>query len=178
MAWLWLAVIQQQGLVTFQKIHLLMAPQFTHLLPQNCWVASQQRLGSSSWDEATPVWNFFLFLSSTKLNFVFRTSHGCAVLNLGGREVVVVAGGQVGLDDDNNVEEANDNGRDNDNDDDSERCRSVTCQSQASLAVLILIKNRLVVRCFPQWSTSAWQRTITGRPCPLSRFQGSSKQAL
>ena len=109
---------------------------------------------------------------------MFRTSHGCAVLNLGGREVVVVAGGQVGLDDDNNVEEANDNGRDNDNDDDYERCRSVTCQSQASLAVLILIKNRLVVRCFPQWSTSAWQRTITGRPCPLSRFQGSPKQAL
>ena len=24
-----------------------------------------------------------------------RTSHGCAVFNLGGREVVVVAGGQV-----------------------------------------------------------------------------------
>ena len=109
---------------------------------------------------------------------MLRTSHGCAVLNLGGREVVVVAGGQVGLDDDNNVEEANDNGRDHDNDDDYERCRSVTCQSQASLAVLILIKNRLVVRCFPQWSTSAWQRTTTGRPCPLSRFQGSSKQAL
>ena len=90
---------------------------------------------------------------------------------------MVVAGGQVGLDDDNNVEEANDNGKDNDNDDDYERC-SVTCQSEASLAVLILIKNRLVVRCFPQWSTSAWQRTITGRPCPLSRFQGCSKQAL
>ena len=92
--------------------------------------------------------------------------------------MVVVAGGQVGLDDDNNVDEANDNGEDNDNDNYNERCRSVTCQPQASLAVLILIKNRLVVRCFPQWSTSAWQRTTTGRPCPLSRFQGSSKQAL
>ena len=67
---------------------------------------------------------------------MFRTSHGCAVLNLGGREVVVVAGGQGGLDDDNNVEEANYNGEDNDNDDYNERC-SVTCQSQASLAVLI-----------------------------------------
>ena len=91
--------------------------------------------------------------------------------------MVVVAGGQVGLDDDYDVDEANDNSKDNDNDDDYERC-SVTCQSEASLAVLILIKNRLVVRCFPQWSTSAWQRTTTGRPCPLSRFQGCSKQAL
>ena len=91
--------------------------------------------------------------------------------------MVVVAGGQVGLDYDNDVDEANDNGEDSDNDDYNERC-IVTYQSQASLAVLILIKNRLVVRCFPQWSTSAWQRTITGRPCPLSRFQGCSKQAL
>ena len=89
--------------------------------------------------------------------------------------MVVVAGGQVGIDDDDDVEEANNNSEDNDNDDYNERY-SVACQSQASLAVLILI--RLVVRCFPQWSTSAWQRTITGRPCPLSRFQGSSKQAL
>ena len=38
---------------------------------------------------------------------MLRTSHGCAVLNLGGREVVVVAGGQVGLNDDNDVDEAN-----------------------------------------------------------------------
>ena len=44
---------------------------------------------------------------------MLRTSHGCAVLNLGGREVVVVAGGQVGLDDDNDVDEVNYNGKDN-----------------------------------------------------------------
>ena len=75
------------------------------------------------------------------------------------------------------AEDENDNGEDNDNDDYNERC-IVTYQLQASLAVLILIKNRLVVRCFPQWSTSLWQRTITGRPCPLSRCQGSPKQAF
>ena len=103
---------------------------------------------------------------------MLRTSHGCAVLNLGGREVVVVAGGQVGLDYDNDVDEANDNGEDSDNDDYNERC-IVTCLLQASQVLLFLITNRLVVKCFPQWSTSAWQRTITGRPCPLSRFQGS-----
>ena len=44
------------------------------------------------------------------------------------------------LDYDNDVDEANDNGEDSDNDDYNERC-IVTYQSQASLAVLILIKN-------------------------------------
>ena len=70
------------------------------------------------------------------------------------------------------AEDENDNGEDNDNDDYNERC-IVTCLLQASQVLLFLITNRLVVKCFPQWSTSAWQRTITGRPCPLSRFQGS-----